>query len=155
MTKNQPITYKTALLALKAGIVVPINIFDNVSYYNYKGVLRGDSTEAIKHRKDDPNEYANIPAPTQYLLKTIIRGKYNIHIHVPIDFFNNKVTYSCGLVDNRDNKFIEIEVQLSKYGTTYYEDNEEDALEKGLQAALILLINEGNVTFSSKIRITI
>jgi len=128
---EQRILFKTAKLAKEKGFDGLINTIKGMMYYNYEGILNGDSLMAIKHRKSTDDKYDNIVAPTQSLLQQWIRRKHNIHVNV-----------DC----NASGWFYQL---FKCNGTTLYENGKalegldfktfELALEAGLQKALTLI----------------
>lgn len=126
------VTFKTAKLAEIKGFEDTIGVFMGKHYYNYKGELDGDTIESIRHRKETPNTYASIAAPTQSLLAKWLRDTHNIHIIIqPTLTF-----WTFGLV-NIGNPNIDLN------GPVIYDANDystyEDALEEGLHQALSLI----------------
>lgn len=83
--EDKRISYKTALLADKKGLSkdLTINRIVNMHYYNYQGVLNGNSLMQLKHR-DDP-KYRNIVAPTQSVLSEWLLKKHSIYVDVTLE----------------------------------------------------------------------
>lgn len=79
--KLQFVSFKLAKELEKIGFDEPTNPFNNVSYYNYKGIFEGDSLMSLKHRKDKNSKYKNVIAPTLELAKMWVRERYGINIY--------------------------------------------------------------------------
>jgi len=89
--KETIVSFELAKLILKKGFKERSGLCTH-SYYNYKGVLRGDVTEAIKHRNDEVNIYQTIPAPTLSYLQKWVMKNHNIDVWVQPFIAKNLIT---------------------------------------------------------------
>jgi len=124
--EEQLVSFETAVLAKEKGFNDIVGIIRGKHYYNFKGELNGDSLEELKHRKENPNPYKSIPAPTQSLLQKWLRDKHDCIVIVDWGPLSEKYSY-------------EIYYKTRDMDGEYVNKLYEDALEKGLQYALNLI----------------
>lgn len=130
--KEKLVSFKVAKLAKEKGFKDVIGVWRGKHYYNYKGELDGDSIEEIKHRKDKPNKFISIAAPTQSLLAKWLREKYDIDINIKRSLSYYK-SYYYSIIDNNnfddDNEdLIQVCIINRSYETAF-----EDALITALK----------------------
>ena len=124
--KDTRITFETAKLAKEKGFPQEPNR-RKVPYYNYKGEFNGDVTDFLRKylREEDTSDVESVSAPTQSLLSKWLREEHNIHL----------IAYKNINIDGYDWCYITTDgiTNINSYKTY------EEALEAGLQEALILI----------------
>ena len=78
--KLKVVSYPTAKLLNEIGFDLKYSTNSDNDYYNYLGELHGDCLEEIKHRKDKPNKYKSIIAPTLALAQQWFMDEHKIDI---------------------------------------------------------------------------
>tara|TARA_R110002012_G_scaffold207179_1_gene377266 strand:+ start:237 stop:671 length:435 start_codon:yes stop_codon:yes gene_type:complete len=143
--QEEIVTFKTAKLAKGKGFENKTPHKLRRDYYNHLGVLNGDVTEYIKAyvAKENTEKYNTIDAPTQSLLQKWLREKHKINVES--NFLPNIEKYSCFYLpmnlpkpNSHKNKF-DAYKSLKNYLSKTRHDTYEEALEKGLQEALLLI----------------
>ena len=126
------VSFKVAILAKEVGFEGIIGVFQGKHYYNYLGELDGDVIEEIRHRKETPNLYKSIAAPTQSLLQKYLREVHNIHIEIL--YIDEVLKFQAAICMMNSNSI----VSDTKCG------NYEDVLEEALEIALNLIKDDNN-----------
>ena len=125
-------SYKVAVLAKEVEFEDIVGTFQGKHYYNYLGELDGDVTEEIKHRKETPNLYKSIAAPTQSLLQKYLREIHNIHIEML--YIDQILKFQAEICMMNSNTIVS-DVKCGNY---------EDVLEEALEIALNLIKDDNN-----------
>lgn len=78
--KLKVVSHPTALQLKEIGFDLTYSAMSDNDYYNHLGELHGDCLEAIKHRKDKPNKYELITAPTLALVQEWLMDEHKIDV---------------------------------------------------------------------------
>ena len=146
--KETIVSFKVAKLAKEKG-------FENKTphklrrvYYNHLGEVNGDVTKYIKAfvNKEDTTKYTTVDAPTQSLLQKWLRDKHNIDVVTSPERYIDGINYLVQAQKWDLNSDPETNVNFVIQSSYWFNDNGEyptyeEALEKGLQEALILITN--------------
>lgn len=148
--EEQLITFDVAKLAKEKGFANKTPHKLRRDYYNHMGDLNGDVTKYIKAfvDKKDTTKFNTIDAPTQSLLQRWLREEHKLDVVVTrSDEVCRTYLYFVSVHDYRSKKYTVHSIAHLWESTVYnfnmgerYE-NYEQALEKGLEEALKLIIN--------------
>lgn len=134
--KEEIVSFETAMMAKEKGFTDIVGRIRGKHYYNYKGEIDGDCIDELKHRKENPNPFASIAAPSQSLLQRWLREEKGLLVFVEpslVEASNKKGIRFTYFVVNMEDLSCVLEDE-SPIGFLKY----EEALEKGLQMALTL-----------------
>ena len=122
------VNYQIAKKLHNLGFIDTISCIGGKNYYNYKGVLNGDSTEKIietvkakrENREINPI-FSNIPAPIFQDVLDFLRTKYFINIKIEYLCSSNEILALVGVIDFMINKFEKPDIHINSNSLDYYE----------------------------------
>jgi len=133
------VSFEVAKMILGIGFTDKINRLQGKEYYNYLGVLNGDSLMELKSRnRIDANDYANIPAPTLELVKLWLALNKELFVETKIHI--REVNDDALFMHQYCIKRV-VEYKIETFYTVDGFGSDQKALEAGIIKACEYLLN--------------